>query len=47
VKILLDTHAFLWLIAGDARLSPKARDIIEAADNESLLSGASLPPLAL
>jgi PIN domain nuclease of toxin-antitoxin system len=47
VKILLDTHAFLWLIAGDASLSPKARDIIEAADNESLLSGASLPPLAL
>jgi PIN domain nuclease of toxin-antitoxin system len=42
VKLLLDTHAFLWLIAGDASLSRKARDIIEAVDNEPLLSAASL-----
>jgi len=47
VKILLDTHAFLWLIAGDASLSPKARDIIEAADNEPLLSAASLWEMAI
>jgi PIN domain nuclease of toxin-antitoxin system len=47
VKILLDTHAFLWLIAGDASLSPKARDIMEAADNEPLLSAASLWEMAI
>ena len=42
MKLLLDTHAFLWLIAGDASLSRKARDSIEAVDNEPLLSAASL-----
>ena len=47
MRILLDTHAFLWLIAGDASLSPKARDIIEAADNEPLLSAASLWEMAI
>ena len=47
MKVLLDTHAFLWLIAGDASLSPRARDIIEAADNEPLLSAASLWEMAI
>jgi PIN domain nuclease of toxin-antitoxin system len=47
VKILLDTHAFLWLIAGDLNLSPTARDIIEAPGNEALLSTASLWEMAI
>jgi len=47
VKILLDTHAFLWLIAGDANLSPMAREAIETQDNESLLSVASLWEMAI
>jgi hypothetical protein len=29
MKILLDTHAFLWFIAGDIRLSDKAKTSIE------------------
>ena len=29
-EILLDTHIILWMIAGDKRLSKKARDIIKA-----------------
>jgi PIN domain nuclease of toxin-antitoxin system len=27
MKAILDTHAFLWALAGDARMSPHARDI--------------------
>jgi PIN domain nuclease of toxin-antitoxin system len=47
VKILLDTHTFLWLIAGDTRLSVKARGIIEAPENERFLSVASLWEMAI
>jgi PIN domain nuclease of toxin-antitoxin system len=46
VRILLDTHAFLWLIAGDASLSATAREAIETPSNESLLSTASLWEMA-
>ena len=28
MKILLDTHAFLWFIAGDSKLSDKAKTSI-------------------
>jgi PIN domain nuclease of toxin-antitoxin system len=42
VNLLLDSHAFLWFIAGDDRLSGPARRAIEATGNLSLLSVASL-----
>ncbi len=29
MKLLLDTHAFLWFLGGDERLSPDARVLIE------------------
>jgi len=29
MKMLLDTHAFLWFIAGDSKLSNKAKTSIE------------------
>jgi PIN domain nuclease of toxin-antitoxin system len=41
VKILLDTHTFLWWIADDQRLSARAREIIEDGNNELFLSGAT------
>lgn len=41
MRLLLDTHAFLWLIAGDERLPSTARTIIDAAD-DVLLSTASV-----
>jgi PIN domain nuclease of toxin-antitoxin system len=47
VKLLLDTHTFLWLIAGDAALSPTAREVIEKPNNEPLLSMASLWEMAI
>ena len=38
---MLDTCAFLWLIRGDASLSPAARRIISEAENEIYLSSVS------
>lgn len=40
-SLLLDTHAFLWWLAGDARLSRRARARIGDEDNEVLVSAAS------
>jgi len=42
VKVLLDTHVFLWAIREDERLSSKAREIFIAGRNELLLSVASI-----
>jgi PIN domain nuclease of toxin-antitoxin system len=47
LRVLLDTHAFLWFIAGDARLSAFARTTIETADTERFLSTASLWEIAI
>ncbi len=42
MKVLLDTHVFLWAIREDERLSSKAREIFIAGRNELLLSVASI-----
>lgn len=41
MKLLLDTHAFLWWIADDERLSSKARRAIGDGRNEVLVSAVS------
>lgn len=41
MRLLLDTHAFLWWLAGSDRLSPAARRAIGNAANEKLISAAS------
>jgi len=41
MRVLLDTHAFLWWIADNPRLSARARRIIGDGRNELLLSAAS------
>jgi PIN domain nuclease of toxin-antitoxin system len=41
VRLLLDTHALVWWLAGDDRLSPAARSAIEDSSNEVLVSAAS------
>lgn len=41
MRAILDTHAFLWGIAGDRRMSQRARDIF-IGPSELLLSIASL-----
>ena len=41
MKLLLDTHAFLWLVAGDERLPASARTLITGAERV-VLSAASV-----
>lgn len=41
MRALLDTHAFLWWITNDPRLSKKVREIISDGENELFLSVAS------
>jgi len=41
VRLLLDTHALLWWLAGDERLSATARLAISSEDNEIFVSAAS------
>jgi PIN domain nuclease of toxin-antitoxin system len=42
MKLLLDTHTFLWFVEGSPNLSDKAREAIENGENQRLLSIASL-----
>ena len=42
MRLLLDTHAFLWWLEGDRRMSRKARALIADDDNEVFLSAASV-----
>ncbi len=41
MKVLLDTHALLWWLADDRRLSRRARKIIADPGSTVLVSGAS------
>jgi len=41
VKLLLDTHAFLWWVGSSQELSRKARTAIASARNECFVSVAS------
>jgi PIN domain nuclease of toxin-antitoxin system len=41
MRLLLDTHAFLWWITDDQKLSYRAREVINNGLNELFLSAAS------
>lgn len=47
MRLLLDTHAFLWFIWNDPQLSPTARSLIEDPPNALLLSAASAWEIAI
>ena len=47
MRLLLDTHAFLWFIEADPRLSTLAETIIGDPNNERLLSIASIWEIAM
>ena len=47
MRLLLDTHSFLWFVGGDSSLSVAARLLIEDADNSVLLSAASVWEIAI
>jgi PIN domain nuclease of toxin-antitoxin system len=42
MRLLLDTHTFLWFIEGNLNLSNVARNLIEDQGNQRLLSIVSL-----
>ena len=41
MRVLLDTHAFLWWLAGSPRLVETARRAIADDDNDVLVSAAT------
>lgn len=41
MKLLLDTHAFLWAVSEPSKLSPKVRAAFRQRDNELFVSAAS------
>jgi len=46
MRLLLDTHVFLWAVAGSALLKPAARRLIESAD-QVFVSAASIWEIAI
>jgi len=46
MRLLLDTHLFLWAVTGSPRLKPAARRMIEEAD-DVYVSAASLWEIAI
>jgi PIN domain nuclease of toxin-antitoxin system len=47
VRLLLDTHAFLWFAMGDRRLGSAARQALEHVDAELYVSTASVWEMAI
>jgi PIN domain nuclease of toxin-antitoxin system len=42
MRLLLDTHALIWWATADARLSRRARDLIQDPGNEIVVSAISV-----
>jgi PIN domain nuclease of toxin-antitoxin system len=47
MKLLLDTHTFIWFVTDHPRLSVTAKALIESGNNEILVSIVSLWEIAL
>lgn len=47
MKLLLDTHAFIWFIQGDKRLPSGVQDLIASTENEICLSIVTFWELAI
>jgi PIN domain nuclease of toxin-antitoxin system len=47
MRLLLDTHAFLWFIGGHPKMPDSARALIEDSSNQSLVSVVSLWEMAV
>ena len=47
MRVLLDSHAFLWFVGGNSRFSQRARQVVEDRDNESVFSIASVWEMAI
>jgi PIN domain nuclease of toxin-antitoxin system len=42
MRLLLDTHVFLWFLEGNNKVPPRVRAVITDSENELLLSVASI-----
>jgi PIN domain nuclease of toxin-antitoxin system len=47
LRLLLDTHTFLWFVGGHRELSPRARQLIDDTANETWLSIVSVWEIAV
>ena len=47
MRLLLDTHAFLWFINGDEKLNQHSKALIQESNNEVLVSIATLWEIAI
>ncbi len=47
MRLLLDTHTFLWFVTNDARLSENALDAVAEPTNDILVSPASYWEIAI
>jgi PIN domain nuclease of toxin-antitoxin system len=47
MKLLLDTHSFIWYVMDNPKLSTRGRELIDDEDNEILLSIASIWEMAI
>ena len=47
MRLLLDTHAFLWFVGGNPQFSPRVRQVVEDRDNESVLSVSGVWEMAI
>ena len=47
MRALLDTHALLWALSDDPRLSAKARAVVESLENDVLVSAVSAWEIAV
>ena len=47
MRLLLDSHAFLWFVWDDPRLSPTAKRLIEDVNNDLYISVAGIWEIAI
>ncbi|MCL1472290.1 type II toxin-antitoxin system VapC family toxin [Argonema antarcticum] len=47
MRLLLDTHTFIWYVTDNPKLSPTVRTLIDDGNNETLLSIASIWEMAI
>jgi PIN domain nuclease of toxin-antitoxin system len=47
MRLLLDTHTFIWFFTGNLKISNVIRELIESEENEKLLSTASIWEMAI
>lgn len=47
MRLLLDTHTFIWFVSDSPRISVTVKELIENENNEKLLSTASIWEMAI